>query len=100
MIATTTTEISFADSVAAHSLRRRHRARLKTEAARGLEKLGHAIEYLCHQFIDDGVPNNNSRNQLDAIEVLMALHRGIHADAPQCPTVFERFKVGLEQFTA
>ena len=101
MIATTITDISFAvsDSVAAPALSR-HRRRVSSEAARGLEKLSHAIEYLTDEFVNDGGPNNDSRNRLEAVQLLMGLHRRIYTDCPDRLPLLDRCRLALDQLLA
>ena len=101
MIATTTTEISFAvsDSVANKALSRRRR-RVSTDAARGLEKLGHAIEYLADEFVYDGELNHNSRNRLDAIQLLMGLHRRVYSECAEAPSLLDRCRLAFVQLLA
>jgi hypothetical protein len=101
MIATTTTDISFAvsDSVAAPALSRRRR-RLSADAARGLEKLGHAIEFLTDEFAYDGQPNHNSRNRLDAIQLLISLQGRIYRECPEVPSLLDRCRLALDQLLA
>jgi hypothetical protein len=101
MIATATTEISFAvsDSVATQALSRRHR-RVSSEAARGMEKLSHAIEYLADEFVNDGGPNNDSRNRLDAVQLLMGLHRHVYVECQEVPSLLDRCRLALAQLLA
>ncbi len=101
MIATTTTDISFAvsDSVASKALSHRRR-RLSADAARGLEKLGHAIEYLTDEFVFDGEPNHNSRNQLQAIQLLMGLYGRVYSEYPEAPSLLDRCRLALVQLLA
>lgn len=86
MIATTpTTKVSFAasDSVPAKALSQ-HRHRMTPEVGRAMEKLGHAIEYLTDEFVrEGGWATPDSPHRMEAVQVLMALRRRIHQEAPE-----------------
>lgn len=56
----------------------RQQGRISREAARALEILGHAIDYLMGEFLDAGGSFRGNEPQLQAIRLLMALNRQIY----------------------
>jgi hypothetical protein len=54
------------------------RRRITPEAGRGLEKLGHALEYLADEFVRDGCSVDRDYGRLQAIQLLAALNRQIY----------------------
>jgi hypothetical protein len=66
------------------------RRRISPQAGHALEILGHAIEYLTDEFIHDGQLFSPSHEQLEAIQLLMALNRQIYFECPELPTFGER----------
>jgi hypothetical protein len=75
------------------SLRRRRK--MSYEAGRGIEILGHAIQYLADEFALDCM-DRSARSQawahprLQAIDLLMASNREIYLSCPVAPTLAER----------
>ena len=67
------------------------RRRISPQAGRGLEILGHAIEYLTDEFVHQGGSFTSKCPQVEAMQVLMALNRKIYLDCPEVPTWSERF---------
>jgi hypothetical protein len=68
------------------------RRRISPQAGRALEILGHAIEYLTDEFVHSG-GNFNARNeQLEAVQLLMAMNRQVYFECPEVPTLGERFR--------
>ena len=66
------------------------RRRITPEAGRGLEKLGHAVEYLTDEFVYDGCRFVEDRARLHAIELLASLNRQIYFSCGIEPTLRER----------
>lgn len=54
------------------------RRRVTPEAGRGLEMLGHALDYLTDEFVRDGCRFAEDRGRLQAIQILAALNRQIY----------------------
>jgi hypothetical protein len=52
------------------------------EAARALKMLGHAIEYLANEFLQDSIPPTQDNARLQAVRLLMALNREIYFECP------------------
>lgn len=66
------------------------RRRITAEAGRGLEKLGHAIEYLTDEFVLDGCACDGDRGRLQAIQLLASLNRQIYFSCGIEPSIRER----------
>lgn len=66
------------------------RRRITPEAGRGLEKLGHAAEYLADEFVHDGCRFAEDRAMLHAIDLLASLKRQIYFSCGIEPTLRER----------
>jgi hypothetical protein len=103
MAATTTTgfAIPFATAPALrtaslHVNRRRH---INPNAGRALEILGHAIEYLTDEFVQDERAFTMKSEQLQAVQTLMALNRQIYFECPEVPTLAERCRALLHLFS-
>ena len=71
--------------------------KISPEAGRGIEMLGHAIEYLADEFTLDSMdrilraePGMHPR--LQAIELLKARNREIYLSCPEAPTLQERLR--------
>ena len=77
------------DAFATPSLTARRR-RIDRNAGRALEILGHAIEYLTDEMVNDGCQLAKSGGQLEAIQLLMAVNRQVYYECPQVPTLGER----------
>jgi len=69
--------------------RRRHITR---QAGRALEILGHAIEYLTDEFVHRGGSFSAHDEQLQAVQLLMALNRKVYFECPVVPTLRERWQ--------
>ena len=54
------------------------RRRITPEAGRGLEKLGHALEYLTDEFVHDGCRFSEDHGRVQAIQLLATLNRQIY----------------------
>jgi hypothetical protein len=78
---------SFASVVAGRERRRL----IPPEAGRGLEILGHAIDYLMDEYPRHGGRFDIGDDELQAAEILMALNREIFFSCPVVPTMGERW---------
>ncbi|HEY3703647.1 MAG TPA: hypothetical protein VGL22_01210 [Terracidiphilus sp.] len=92
MIGTVTNHFTFAGSASAlPNQAAKVRRRISSEAGHALEKLGHAIEYLTDEFMnEEGRPPFRRDGRLEAIEILMAANRRVYLDCPQLPSLRER----------
>jgi hypothetical protein len=71
------------------------RRQLSREAARALEILGHAIEYLADEYAADPAakgPLGNADPRVQAIQVLKALNRSIYFSGTEVQPVFRRIR--------
>jgi hypothetical protein len=66
------------------------RRRISPQAGHALEILGHAIEYLTDEFIQEGHLFSPNHEQLEAVQLLMALNRQIYFECPEVTTFGER----------
>lgn len=66
------------------------RRKVDEEAGRGLEKLGHALEYLTDEFVHDGCRIGEDHGRLQAIQLLASLNRQIYLACGVEPTIRER----------
>lgn len=69
-----------ADSAFASRSRRRS---ISPQAARAQRLLGHAIEYLANEFLNDIIPPSAKNERLQAVQMLMALNRKIYSECPE-----------------
>jgi hypothetical protein len=93
MAATTTTGFPVAISVPASDAVRigmKRRRSISPRAGRGLEILGHAIEYLTDEFVHEGGSFSAHNSQLQAVQMLMALNREIYFECPEVPPFSKR----------
>ena len=67
---------------------RRHN--LTPEAGRALEILGHAIDYLADELVQEGGSIFEDSGRLQAIQLLMARNREIYFACPVVPTLGDR----------
>jgi hypothetical protein len=97
MAASTTTGFVIpATAPAAAAVRPRFRRRCITpQAGRALEILGHAIEYLTDEFVHRGGSFSARNDQLEAVQLLMALNRQVYYECPEAPTLGERWRALL-----
>ena len=99
MAATTTTGFPIpacAQAVPAVRLRSRQR-RITPQSGRALETLAHAIEYLTDEFVHEGLPYSSKNEQLQAVQLLMALNRQVYFECPELPTFGERYRAFLRR---
>ena len=98
-MAATTTDFLFA--VTAHpappvlALRANRRRRISPQAGRAIEMLGHAIEYVADEYVQEGCSFTASDPQLQAVHILMALNREIYFECPVVPSFKERWNAML-----
>ncbi|MGD0345212.1 MAG: hypothetical protein ABSA85_00565 [Terracidiphilus sp.] len=76
------------------------RRRISPHAGRGLEILGHAIEYLTDEFVYAGGSFSAHDPQVEAVQLLMGLNREIYFDCPEVPTFADRCRAMLHLRTA
>jgi hypothetical protein len=81
---------------AAKQMKRRS---INPEAWHAVVILGHAIEYLADEFVDEGGSFTANRGQVDAIQLLMALNREIYLACPEVPTFREWLRSKLHRGT-
>jgi hypothetical protein len=81
-----------------------HPRRISPEAGRGIEMLGHAIDYLGDEFALDCISGEMTADsgivagippQVLAIELLKELNREIYYSCPEVPTLSERLRSWL-----
>lgn len=74
------------------------RRRIPQEAGRGLEKLGHALEYLTDEFVIDGCRFDEDYGRLQAIQLLASLNRQIYFACGVEPTFLDRVQAFFRRF--
>jgi hypothetical protein len=82
------TDMLDASAAAAGSARRC----ISPEAGRALEILGHAIEYLIDEYVNEGGSFSPSDPQVQAVHLLMALNRQVYFACPVVPGFGERVR--------
>ncbi len=98
MAAITTTGFSipaYAPAVSTAHVRANRRRRVTPQAGRSLELLAHAIEYLTDEFVHQGPAFSSKKEQLEAVQMLMALNRQVYFECPEVPTFGERCRTLL-----
>jgi hypothetical protein len=102
MAATTTTGFSIPASAPAviTARARSHRRRISPQAGRAIETLAHAIEYLTDEFVHQGFSFSARNEQLEAVQILMALNRQVYFECPEVPTLGERCRTLLHLHSA
>ena len=100
MAATTTTGFSIPASASAVPRVRTHRRRITPQAGRALELLAHAIEYLTDEFVHQGLTFSARNEQLEAVQMLMALNRQVYFECPEVPSFGERCRTLLHLHSA
>jgi hypothetical protein len=68
------------------------RRRISPRAARARMILGHSIEYLCDEFVNEKSSFLPNRDLIDALHLLMDLDRQVFSECPEVPTLGERFR--------
>lgn len=66
------------------------RRRIDPHSGRALEILGHSIDYLIDQYIQDGETFTTNSGPMQAVQLLMGLNRQIYYQCPEVPTFIER----------
>jgi len=103
MAATTTTGFPRAASAASLFAARvlpNRRRRITPQAGRALELLAHAIEYLTDEFVHQGSEFSSRNEQLQAVQMLMALNHQVYFECPEIPTFGERCRALLLRHSA
>ena len=99
-MATTATSILEA-GLAVHSAKpaagQTKRRSIDARAGRALVILGHAIEYLADEFVEQGVALTGDRGQLEAIRLLMDRNREVYLECPEAPTLWQWVRSALER---
>lgn len=67
------------------------RRRVSFEAERGLEILGHAIDYLMDEYLQSQGLIRAEDPEVQAVQILMALNREIYLSCPVVPTLRQRW---------
>ena len=73
------------------------RRRIPPDAGRGLEKLGHALEYLTDEFVRDGCRFADDYGRVQAIQLLASLNRQIYFACAVEPTLSVRVQTLLRR---
>ena len=73
------------------------RRKITPEAGRGLEKLGHALDYLTDEFVVNGC-SPSEYGTLEAIQLLASLRKQIYFACGVEPTIRERVHSLLRRF--
>ena len=76
-------------STEVHTRRRRH---ITPDAGHALEILGHAIEYLTDEYLNQGGSFSASDPRLQAVQLLMARNRAIYFACPEVAGFGERIR--------
>jgi hypothetical protein len=84
----------------ATTVRARSNRRLITpEARRARQILERAIEYLCDEFVRQGLTYSSGTDQLEASRILVALNRQVYNECPEAPSFGERCRKLLHALT-
>jgi hypothetical protein len=74
------------------------RRQISPRAGHALEILGHAIEYLCDEYVHETGTAFHARDpRLEAIQLLMARNREIYFACPEVPTLSQRIHSWLHR---
>jgi GTP1/Obg family GTP-binding protein len=74
--------------------------RITPQAGHALEILAHAIEYLTDEFMHAGLTFSAQNEQLQAVQMLMALNRQVYFECPEAPSFGERCRALLHPHEA
>ena len=88
------------DTAFVSSIQSRRRRQVSPEAGRGLEILGHAIDYLMDEYLNEPGCISLGDDELEAVQMLMALNRQIYFSCPVVKTMKERWMMSLQRFAA
>ena len=89
-----------ADTAFASPIQTKRRRHVSPEAGRGLEILGHAIDYLMDEYLTEPGCISAGDDELEAVQMLMALNRQIYFSCPVVKTLKERWILFLQRFNA
>lgn len=93
MATTTSSSILFSASVnSTIPIRTNRRRQISPQAGQALVVLGHAIEYLADEFVHQGGSLSANNDELQAIQLLMALNREVYFECPEVPSLGARFR--------
>lgn len=97
MAATTTSGLLISAPVdsAAGSVARQTRRRISPQAGRALTILGHAIEYLSGEFASGADSFLPREDQVQAVQLLMAINRQVYMECPEVSSFGERWRALL-----
>jgi len=73
------------------------RRRIDYRAGRALEMLGHAIEYLADELVEEGGSLTAGNARVQAIQILMVLNRQVYFECPIVPTLNARIRALLRK---
>ena len=76
------------------------RRRITPQAGRALDILAHTIEYLTDEFMLKGLAYSSKDEQLQAVQLLMALNRQVYFECPEIPTFGERCRAFFRRHSA
>lgn len=99
MATTMTTGVSIPRANAAARARSNRRL-ITPQAGRALDILAHAIEYLNDEFVNQGIAFSSRSEQLEAVQMLMALNRQVYFECPEVPSFGNRCRALCHSFTA
>jgi hypothetical protein len=71
------------------------RRRVASRAAHAQKILGHAIEYLTDEFVQNGESNSADSDLLEAVKLLMALNHKAYHESAQAPTLWQQLHTFL-----
>ena len=86
---------TLAPVITAKEIRAHHRRRISPEAGHALEILGHAIEYLADEYVNEGGSFSAHDPRLKAVQLLMARNREIYFACPEVPPISDRLRSWL-----
>jgi hypothetical protein len=86
---------AFVPAASTACVRPNRRRRITPQAGRALEVLGHAIEYLTDEFVHEGTSFSAVNEQIQAVQLLMALNRKVYFECPEVPSFGERCRAIL-----
>lgn len=99
MAATMTTGFSIPAAISTARVRYNRRRRITPQAGRALDLLAHSIEYLTDEFVRQGLAFSSRNEQLEAVQMLMALNRQVYFQCPEVPSFGERCRALLHSLT-
>jgi hypothetical protein len=101
MATTASSSILFSGSVnPTVPVRTNRRRQISPQAGQALVVLGHAIEYLTDEFVHQGGSLSANNQELQAIQLLMALNREVYFECPEVLSLGARFRGLLGFHTA